>query len=81
MQAKSLSIAALGLAAALSATVAAARDEVVRMSIANALATPDARSMLDKGIRFYFGDSAAPARRAQRGRVHEQQEGEWLRQG
>jgi hypothetical protein len=61
MQAKSLSIAALGLAAALTATVAAARDDVVRMSIADALATPDARSMLDKGIQLYFGDSASPA--------------------
>lgn len=39
---------------------AQARDDVVMISISDALATPDARDKLDGSVRFYFGSAAHP---------------------
>jgi uncharacterized protein YbjQ (UPF0145 family) len=40
---------------------AGARDSVTEMSIADALATPDAQQKLDGSVKFFFGETAHPA--------------------
>ncbi|MCC7461677.1 MAG: excinuclease [Gammaproteobacteria bacterium] len=45
----------------LAAGSASARNDILQMKIADAMARPDAVSMLNKDIRFYFGDAAHPA--------------------
>lgn len=47
--------------ATLSSGSAAARDDRIRLSIADAMATADAVAKLNRGIQFFFGDSAYPA--------------------
>lgn len=61
MKSSPLAIAVLGLVAALAAGTASAKDVVIRLPIAEALATPDATAMLNKGVQFFFGDTAHPA--------------------
>lgn len=43
------------------ANAANARDVVIKLSIEEALATPDAKSMLKPSIKFMFGPNEAPA--------------------
>lgn len=43
------------------ASQAGARDTVTNMSIAEALAAPDAVAKLDGTVKFYFGETAHPA--------------------
>jgi uncharacterized protein YbjQ (UPF0145 family) len=38
-----------------------ARDTVIRLSIADAMATADAKAMLHPNMKFVFGDAPAPA--------------------
>ena len=41
-------------------SVGHARDDRLRLSIEEALATPDAEAKLNAGIKFFFGDQAHP---------------------
>jgi uncharacterized protein YbjQ (UPF0145 family) len=40
---------------------AGARNDTLEMTIADALATPDAQQKLDGSVKFFFGDTAHPA--------------------
>lgn len=44
----------------LGALAAQARDTTLRLSIADALNTPEAQSKLDGSVKFYFGDQKTP---------------------
>jgi hypothetical protein len=57
---KALALGLLGLTASMHVAAVFARDDIKRMSIESALAAPDAKAMLNKGIQFYFGDMAHP---------------------
>ncbi|NJO12343.1 MAG: excinuclease ABC subunit A [Gammaproteobacteria bacterium] len=46
--------------AVIAVTVAQARDTRLRLPIADALATAEAQSKLDSGVKLYFGDQAHP---------------------
>jgi hypothetical protein len=43
----------------LTVPVAMARDDIIRLSIADALATSDAKAMLNASLRFEFGESSS----------------------
>jgi uncharacterized protein YbjQ (UPF0145 family) len=47
-------------AALLAATAALARDTKVLWPVADAMATPDAKTRLNMGVQFYFGNTAHP---------------------
>ncbi len=61
MNTRAMVIALSGIAAMFAASSAVARNDIVQLKIADALATPDAVKMLDKNIKFYFGDAPHPA--------------------
>lgn len=58
---KKINITALSLAALLSCTAAHARDTTHLFSIEEALSTPAAQEKLNKGVKFYFGETAPKA--------------------
>lgn len=60
MNPRTLMIVAFGVATVLSAGSAGARNDLLRLKIADAMATPDAVNMLNRNIKFYFGDSRHP---------------------
>jgi hypothetical protein len=48
------------VSALLAATTVVARDTKVMWPIADAMSTPDAKSRLDQGVQFFFGNSPHP---------------------
>lgn len=58
MRLSRMAVAALLLAAA---ATAEARDDHLKMPVAEALAAPPAQEKLDRSIKLYFGDQAHPA--------------------
>ena len=61
MNTRAIVIALCGVVAMLSTGSAVARNDLVRLKITDAMSTPDAVRMLDRNIKFYFGDAAHPA--------------------
>ena len=55
-----LTVISLTLMVMLGATGAQARDDRIMFSISDALSLEDAKSRLDQGISFYFGDQRHP---------------------
>lgn len=52
---------AIGIAATLAVTSTSARDDRIRLPIADAMGAPEAKTELGDNIKFFFGDAAHPA--------------------
>lgn len=54
-------LALIGMGTIVGAVPAAASDSIYSLSIADALASDEAKEKLDPSVHFYFGDTAHPA--------------------